>query len=54
MKNDFPNLSLDDLKIDAKNLRDSKLWNVAITIDKIMHVLKSMGIMEPPVRDLSF
>ncbi len=26
---------------------------MAITIDKVLHVLKSMGIMEPPIRKLS-
>ena len=51
MKMVYPSLNEEDLvslnwknnfvqKIDAKNQRDSKVWNVAITIDKIMHVLK--------------
>lgn len=44
----------DDLKLDAKNIADNKVWNIAITIDKVMHVLRQMNIMEPPIRDLTY
>ena len=37
----------------AKNIRDGKLSNVAITIDKVRHVLKQMGTQEPPIRKLT-
>ena len=30
----------------------NQIWNVTITIDKVMHVLKEMGTMEPPIRNL--
>lgn len=52
MKSEFPNFTVDSLKLDAKNVRDSKLQNVAITIDKVMRVLKSMRTMEPPLRSV--
>jgi len=35
-------------------LQDNKISNVAITIDKVMHVLNQMGTKEPPIRDLTF
>ena len=35
-------------------MRDSKISNIAITIDKVMHVLRSMGTMDPPIRELTF
>ena len=47
---DFPTLSEEMLQLDAKNVRDVKLQNVAITIDKVLHVLKSMGSTEPPLK----
>lgn len=63
-KADFPTMSLADLvrtlynlyiqKLDAKNMRDGKVSNVAITVDKVMHVLRSMGTMEAPIRELNF
>ena len=40
--------------MDAKNLRDSKISNIAITIDKVMHVLKSMDTDEPPIREMTY
>ena len=40
--------------MDAKNLRDSKISNIAITIDKVMHVLKSMDTDEPPIKEMTF
>jgi len=42
------------LKIEAKNLRESKTSNVAITIDKVMHVLEAMQTTESPIKLLSF
>ena len=53
-KADFPHYSENDLKLDARNSRDSKISNIAITVDKVMHVLKSMGTYDPPIRELSF
>lgn len=48
-------LMKDEEKIsEAKAFRENKLWNIAITINKVMHVLKSMGTFEPPIKDLSF
>jgi len=35
-------------------MRDSKVSNVAITIDKVMHVLKTMGTLEPPIREMTY
>lgn len=35
-------------------MRDGKVSNVAITVDKVMHVLRSMGTMEAPIRELNF
>lgn len=52
-KADYPNLSEELIKLDAKNMRDVKLSNVAITIDKIKHVLEGMDSIEPPLRRLS-
>jgi hypothetical protein len=40
--------------MDAKNLRDSKISNIAITIDKVMHVLKSMDTDEPPIKEMTY
>ena len=34
-------------------MRDSKISNIAITIDKVMHVLRSMGTFEPPIREMT-
>jgi len=34
-------------------MRDSKISNIAITVDKVMHVLRSMNTMEPPIKELS-
>jgi hypothetical protein len=41
------------LKGDAKNTRDGKLQNVAITIDKVSHVLRKMKTTEPPLKSVS-
>ncbi len=40
--------------MDAKNLRDSKISNIAITLDKVMHALKSMETDEPPIKEMTF
>lgn len=40
--------------MDAKNLRDSKISNIAITIDKVMHVLKSMETDQPPIKEMTY
>lgn len=50
----YPELTETDLKIEAKNLRESKTSNVAITIDKVMHVLEAMNTLESPIKLLSF
>jgi hypothetical protein len=34
-------------------MRDSKISNIAITIDKVMHVLRSMKTNEPPIREMT-
>lgn len=39
--------------LDAKNLRDGKVQNVAITLDKVKHVLERMNTKEPPLKLLS-
>lgn len=53
-KADYPlTVTEESLALDAKNLKDGKLQNVAITIDKVMHVLKRMNTNQPPLRTLS-
>ncbi len=52
-KTEFPNLTVDALKLDARNLRDGKVQNVAITLDKVKHVLQRMQTDEPPLKALS-
>jgi len=52
-KDDYPNLKDVELKAMAKNLRDGKIQNVAITIDKVMHILQTLNTTEPPIRGLS-
>lgn len=34
--------------------KETQIQNIAITIDKIMHVLESMNTLEPPIRALTF
>ena len=34
--------------------KETQIQNIAITIDKIMHVLESMGTELPPIRPLNF
>jgi hypothetical protein len=50
---EFPTLTNDQLMLDAKNLRDGKVQNVAITLDKVKHVLERMNTKEPPLKVLS-
>jgi [histone H3]-lysine4 N-trimethyltransferase ATXR3 len=52
-KEDYPNVSEELIRLDAKNMRDVKLSNVAITINKIRHVLDGMNTQEPPLRKLT-
>jgi len=52
-KSDYPNVSEELIKLDAKNMRDVKLSNVAITIDKVKHVLQGMDCQDPPLKILS-
>ena len=39
--------------IELKNLRDSKLSNIAITIDKVVRILRLMGTDLPPIRKMT-
>lgn len=39
-----------NVAIELKNLRDSKLSNIAITINKVTQILKLMGTDLPPIR----
>ena len=48
-----PGIKLDDIKVDAKNQAYTLVQNIAITIDKILHVLESMQTKEPPIRSLN-
>ena len=34
--------------------KETQIQNIAITIDKIMHVLESMDTMLPPIRALNY
>lgn len=52
-KDDYPGVPEDQLQFDAKNNRDVKMQNVAITIDKIQHVLQRMHTTQPPLRTLT-
>lgn len=52
---DYPKgMKIEDIKIDAKAQKETQIQNIAITIDKIMHVLESMKTFDPPIRALSF
>ena len=42
-----------NVAIELKNLRDSKLSNIAITINKVTRILKLMGTDQPPIRQMS-
>jgi len=48
-----PGLSPEYISIELKNLRDSKLANIAITINKVIRILKLMGTKEPPIRSMN-
>lgn len=50
---EFPTLTLEQLALDAKNIRDGKVQNVAITLDKVKHVLERMQTKEPPLKMLT-
>ena len=39
--------------IELKNLRDSKLSNIAITINKVVRIMKLMGTEQPPLRKMT-
>ena len=52
-KAEFPSLTEEQLALDAKNIRDGKVQNVAITLDKVKHVLERMNTKEPPLKMLS-
>lgn len=39
-----------NIAIELKNLRDSKLSNIAITINKVVRILKLLDTDEPPIR----
>ncbi len=46
-------LTEEQLQWDAKSVRDGKIQNVAITIDKVLHVLKFTATMQPPLRSIT-
>ena len=40
-RDDYPkDFNIDEIKIDAKNQKETQIQNIAITIDKVMHVLR--------------
>ena len=43
-----------NIAIELKNLRDSKLSNIAITINKVIRILKLLGTTEPPIRKMKY
>ena len=43
-----------NIAIELKNLRDSKLSNIAITINKVDRILKLLGTTEPPLRKMKY
>ena len=46
-------LTEEQLQWDAKSVRDGKIQNVAITIDKVLHVLKFTATMQPSLRSIT-
>lgn len=46
-------MSPEFVAIELKNLRDSKLSNIAITIDKVARILRLMKTELPPIRKMS-
>ena len=46
-------MRLEDIKIDAKLQKETQIQNIAITIDKIVHVLEAMHTQEAPIRTLT-
>lgn len=43
-----------EMQIDLRNLRETKISNIAITIDKVQHVLKQMNTSLPPIQRITF
>ena len=41
-----------NIQIELKNLKDSKLSNIAITINKVVRILKLLDTEEPPIRKM--
>lgn len=41
-----------NIAIELKNLKDSKISNIAITINKVVRILKSMNTDVPPIRKM--
>jgi hypothetical protein len=55
MKDEYSaEVELEHIKIDAKAQKETQIQNIAITIDKVVHVLESMNLDTPPVIPLSF
>jgi hypothetical protein len=52
-RDDYPNVSVELIKLDAKNMRDVKLSMVAVTINKVKHVLEQMKTQDPPFKKLT-
>jgi len=40
LQSDFLHMTVADLQNEAKGIQDNKVWNIAITLDKVRHVLK--------------
>jgi len=41
-----------NIAIELKNLKDSKISNIAITINKVVRILKQMNTDAPPIRKM--
>ena len=46
-------MSQEVVAIELKNLRDSKLSNIAITINKVTRILRLIGSDKPPIRAMT-
>lgn len=54
-KSDYPaNIPIESIKIDAKAQKETQIQNIAITIDKVMHVLEQMGEKDAPIVQLTY
>ena len=42
------------MELDLKDLKATKISNIAITIDKVQRVLSQMNTNDPPIRKLSY